>query len=275
MAIVALPDGRVLFIGGGFHDMSDARPDVDVYDPTTGTLAPFATMKVGRILPGAAALADGRVVVVDGMPDGSQTAYTIEVYEPATKAFRLLPSHPNVGVLSPFAIPMKDGRVLIGGGMDMPMGGATYPRRAFILDPTTGTVTPAHDPPFPYDAKHFFFYSVATNGAITVTGSGPPGDLGWPTSDCEVTFDPQSGAWTDTKRCQPGPNVLRFPSTGGTPGLVGLDAGLKAFRNGAWETVVKAQPNATGASFEDALTLDAHHVIGADLDTYEVTRCTF
>jgi hypothetical protein len=160
--------------------------------------------------------------------------------------------------------------------MDIPMGGATYPRKAFFLDPTTGKLTPARDALWPLDAKHFFFYSVAASGAITVTGGGPPGDLGWPKSDCEATFDPASGAWTDTKRCKDIPaDVLRYPAANGAPGVAGWGGGMKAYRNGAWETVMTTPHKTTGASLDEGLTLDAHHAVAADTDTYEVVSCTF
>src|SRR5262249_41401847 len=56
MAVVALPDGRVLFVGGGLHDQADPRPEVDAYDPKTNAVTRFATLVHGRILPGAAVL---------------------------------------------------------------------------------------------------------------------------------------------------------------------------------------------------------------------------
>ena len=42
MAVVALPDGRVLFVGGGLHDMGDPRAEVDFeYDPKTNRRHPL------------------------------------------------------------------------------------------------------------------------------------------------------------------------------------------------------------------------------------------
>lgn len=271
MAIVASPDGRVFFIGGGQTDMAGPRAEVDVYDPKTGSVTPFATMKHGRILPGAVALADGRVVVIAGVEDGQTT---IEVYEPSTNAFRVLPQHPKVGSISPFAIPMKDGRVLIGGGMEMAQR-AEYPLKAFFLDPTTGNLTPTHDAPWALEAKHYFYYSIAPSGVVTVTGGGPSGDLGMPGRDCEATFDPATGIWTDRKNCKNQPDAIRYPATDGTGGILGWAGAMEVYRNGMWETVNKAPRKTTGASLDDGLALDAHHAMATDDETYEVVRCTF
>jgi hypothetical protein len=274
MAVVALPDGRVLFVGGGLHDQADPRAEVDAYDPRTNAVTRFATLVHGRILPGAAVLADGRVVVVGGVTDEGQPGRSIEVYEPATRAFRVVPAALDFSVESPFAIPMKDGRVLMGGGIDY-MRHSYRPLDVYLFDAKTGKLAPARDSPWPLEAKSF--YTVAASGAITVVGSGPVGAAGMPERDCETIFDPASGAWTDTRRCH---DLLswgtRYPAANGAPGAAGcFSDGLKAYRHGAWETVMTAPYKATGAALFDGITLDAHHAVASDGFTHEVVSCTF
>src|ERR1700753_2000378 len=42
--VVALPDGRALFVGGGVHDLGEARAEVDAYDPGKNAVSPFARL---------------------------------------------------------------------------------------------------------------------------------------------------------------------------------------------------------------------------------------
>jgi hypothetical protein len=274
MAVVALPDGRVLFVGGGLHDMGDPRAEVDEYDPKANAVRRFATLVHGRIYPGAAVLADGRVVVVGGVTDGDPSRSSIEVYEPAKKAFRRVPAALKGGVASPFAIPMKDGRVLMGGGF-LPAGRGSQTLDTYVFDPKTETLAPAKDLPWPITGQMPF--TVAPGGAITVTGGGPVDASGTPEHDCEAVFDPATGAWTDPKRCHDLPaGVTPYRAADGGPGAAGyFDDGLKAYRNGKWETVMTAAYKKTGAALFDGLALDAHHAVASDGFTHEVVRCTF
>jgi hypothetical protein len=274
MAVVALPDGRVLFVGGGLHDMGDPRAEVDEYDPKASKLTRFAPLVRGRILPGAAALADGRVVVVGGVTDGDASHSSIEIYEPAKKAFRLVPATLKTEVASPFAIPMKDGRVLMGGGF-IPAGRGFHPLDAYVFDPKTETLAPAKDLPWPITSRMPFV--VAAGGAITVTGGGPFDAGGSPEHDCEAVFDPATLAWTDTKRCHDLPaDVTPYRAANGGPGAAGyFGDGLKAYRDGKWETVVTAPYKATGAALFDGISLDAHSAVASDGFTHEVVRCSF
>jgi hypothetical protein len=266
--VVALPDGRALFVGGGVHDMGESRAEVDAYDPKKDGVAPFARLVHARIHPGAAVLADGRVVVVGGITDEDEPESSIEIYEPATRAFREVPATLDAERLSPFAIPMKDGRVLMGGGTVLPAGNE---RDAYVFDPSTQKLAPVANAPWPIDRRAF--YTVAPSGAITVPGAAPS----WvgPARDCEAIFDPASGTWTETTRCQE-PLSGRYPAADGSPGTAAeRGGGLDAYRNGAWETVLRAPYKTTGAALWDGITLDAHHAVASDAHTHEVVRCTF
>ena len=211
-------------------------------------------------------------MVVGGVTDETKpVSATIEVYDPAKKAFRAVPATLKSSVVSPFAIPMTDGRVLMGGGSL----GRSQSLDTFIFDPKTEKLAPAHDLPWPLDAKSF--YTVAAGGAITVTGGGPVDAAGAPERDCEAVFDPATGAWTDTKRCHdPLSGVTQYLAADGAPGAAAYVVnGLKAYRNGAWETVMTAPHKATGGALFDGITLDAHHAVASDGFTHEVVRCTF
>ena len=203
------------------------------------------------------------------MTDEDKPGSSIEIYEPAKKAFREVPATLKSSVLSPFAIPMKDGRVLMGGGFPTGRGARL---ETYVFDPKTEKLAPAQDLPWPIGAK--MPYTVAAGGAITVSGGGPVDALGAPERDCEAVFDPASGAWTDTKRCHdPLSGVTQYRAADGAPGAAAyFGKGLKAYRNGAWETVMTAPHKQTGAALFDGITLDAHHAVASDGFTHEVVR---
>lgn len=88
-----LPSGKVLIAGGSSSpDPSTATPirSAEVYDPATGDFDMTGSMRTGRILPSAAALANGRVVVAGGLMvvGGAQSLLaSAEAYDPATGAW--------------------------------------------------------------------------------------------------------------------------------------------------------------------------------------------
>ncbi len=280
--VVALPDGRVLFVGGGLQEDSDPRAEVDVYDPKTSTVTPFASLRVPRLNPGVAVLADGRVVVIGGHGEHDKPLDTIEVYEPSTKAFEVLPARLVRPAAAMFAIPMKDGRVLTGGGsvpsLDKAIVEWETPRSSFVLDPATGKLTKTGDTPWPLDERGF--YTVAESGVITVTGQGEE-KTGLLVRDCATTFDPASKAWTDTKRCTKASNPERLTylfhaANGGRGNAAYEEDGLGVYRDGNWVQLTKSLPSGkTGADLTLGVSLDEHHAVALDGSTYEVVRCSF
>jgi hypothetical protein len=66
-----LPDGQVLVLGGSLGDASGGPHQLGVaaaqlYDPTTGTFGPTASMGATRAGPAVALLTDGTVLVAGG-----------------------------------------------------------------------------------------------------------------------------------------------------------------------------------------------------------------
>ena len=83
-----LADGRVL-VAGGYDASGNAQRSAELYDPKTGRFAPTGAMATARAAHAAAALANGVLVVAGGrtLANGGLVR-TIEVWEPATQAFR-------------------------------------------------------------------------------------------------------------------------------------------------------------------------------------------
>jgi hypothetical protein len=78
--ITILNDGRAL-IAGGLSPASDDRLAVEIYDPGQGTFTRAADMLTARQGHTAMLLADGRVLLVGGTYDGSNS---VEIYDPVT-----------------------------------------------------------------------------------------------------------------------------------------------------------------------------------------------
>lgn len=116
-----LPDGRILLVGGissetaasncapaGSNCRNLAATDTaDIYDPRTGRVFAAGSLSRPRAFHAAAALADGRVVIVGGSGSGKLNTLApfpvvpdsairdIEVYDPATNTFGVVGQDPE------------------------------------------------------------------------------------------------------------------------------------------------------------------------------------
>jgi hypothetical protein len=110
-AAVRLRDGRVLVLGGADSRLRGFYNSAELYDPATGRFAPTGSMGTARykIREAAALLADGRALVAGG---GTR----LEVYDPATGVFSLLPDRVTTALRYSTTTPLGDGTALIAGG---------------------------------------------------------------------------------------------------------------------------------------------------------------
>jgi len=129
-----LRDGRVLIVGWGDQATSPMWSAAEIYDPATRKFAPTGSMihpsnimgPIGDVRTSATLLADGRVMVPDVGPDGSEGAFgSVEFYDPATAKFTAGPrmSRYRSGFTETLLL---DGRVLFTGNQMpvYPMGAA-------------------------------------------------------------------------------------------------------------------------------------------------------
>jgi N-acetylneuraminic acid mutarotase len=81
--MVALPDGRVLAMGGVDENYTVLRT-AEIYDPAANTWTVTGSLPVAIFWPAAGVLADGRVLVAGGSTDlyGSGTTARCEIYTP-------------------------------------------------------------------------------------------------------------------------------------------------------------------------------------------------
>jgi hypothetical protein len=113
-AAALLPDGRVLVLGGS--DVRDQRGryrSTEIYDPATGTFSDGPDMNLPRFkLPAAiATLSSGAILVAGG-------AARIELYDPNTNAFALLPGELKDAMEFATASLLANDEVLLAGGYD-------------------------------------------------------------------------------------------------------------------------------------------------------------
>ena len=119
-ATALLPDGRVLAMGGLDEDHK-VLSSAEIYDPQTGGWAPVANMAVARRGHEALLLADGKVLVFGGRQIAvrlleSDSLQMVETFDPASGEWANA-ADMVVGHIGLEAVVLKDGRVLVTGGM--------------------------------------------------------------------------------------------------------------------------------------------------------------
>lgn len=128
-AAVTLRDGRVLLVGG--EVLGQWRASAELYDPATGLFTAAGAMATARSDVRAVRLGDGSVLVAGGSLPGNAASDAIELWSPATGAFRpwgaRLPA-PRTGHSLSL---LPDARVLLLGGD--PGSGFPVPT-AWVLD---------------------------------------------------------------------------------------------------------------------------------------------
>jgi hypothetical protein len=119
-----LQNGKVLLAGGvdntGLAGSGDALTTAELYDPNTGTFAATGSMASMRANHSSTALLDGEVLIAGGLANilTGSAINTAEVYDPNTGRFTATAGNLISGVFDHTATLLKDGHVLIAGGVD-------------------------------------------------------------------------------------------------------------------------------------------------------------
>ncbi|MGO8997396.1 MAG: hypothetical protein ACLQVI_29120 [Polyangiaceae bacterium] len=281
MATIAIPDGRVLFIGGGLYDESGDQVEVDAYDPRTDKVERFASLNRPRLGAGAAALPDGRVVVVGG--GSERVAMTsVEVYQPSTGAFGLVPNVLHDPVRYPFVVPLPRSRALIGGGrIGAPSFEASHQSFVFDLGSSIASKTPGI--PWPLGTIGNFHYHGSDN-LFVVHGFGPgfangsiksgPGL----TRTCDCTFDISQRDWTGCKAVgQQDLRVLAYPSATSEASALGWDisGSVSSLRAGVWSRLRTFSDKTHWKTLFDGMALSASSLVASDEQTQDIVVCNF
>jgi Bacterial Ig-like domain (group 3)/Kelch motif len=160
-AAATLQDGRILIAGGSSAGVPLAS--AEIYNGSS--FAPAPSMSVPRTDHTIATLNDGRVIVAGGYTTGNIPTNSIEIYNPVSNTWSIVPG----GLSEPRAehtmTVMQDGRVLVAGGM----GSAGQPVATLeIFDPKSNASTPVavtmSSPRMDHAA------SLLPNGAVLLAG---------------------------------------------------------------------------------------------------------
>jgi hypothetical protein len=130
-------------------------------------------MPVPRYLGRAVRLTDGRTVVIGGFRDPNTATDTIEVWDPATQSFELLPVRLATARGEHSATLLGDGRVLIAGGVAQP-GGPPLDSTEILSAAATGI---GAGPDLNVARRwHGASRFLGGSGAVVSGGFGPTGD---------------------------------------------------------------------------------------------------
>ncbi len=185
-ASALLSSGKVLVVGGYSAGVSGSPHAIaELYDPATGTWT-----YTGRALaPGgntATRLHDGRVLV-------TRSDTTTEMYDPSTAEWASSPPSMNTARSEYTATLLRDGRVLVAGGVHL--------SSADIFNPVTDTWTPTGSmraDRYGHSATLLPSGQVLVAGGLTYSSYHPSRpDAPYSNLIAEL-YDPTTGAWTPT-----------------------------------------------------------------------------
>jgi Galactose oxidase, central domain/Kelch motif len=136
---VALPDGRVAFLGG--YARGAIVDSVEIFDPRTGRSDDGGKLASPREGCGCVLLKDGKILLSGGSRAERELNGTFEIYDPAAKTSRTV-AQMQTPRRKHAAVVLDDGRVLIIGGSNTRDWTGQY-ASAEVFDPKTGKSTAA------------------------------------------------------------------------------------------------------------------------------------
>lgn len=215
-AAVALPDGRILVMGGwtGQH----ATASAEAFDPRTGRFSSVGEMVAARMSPVAVSLLDDRVLILGGEERLGAPLASAEVFDPSTSTFSAV-GEMQVPRGSHVATALADGRVLVTGGH---RARGDILRSAEIFDPATGVFLPTGEMTI---RRHKHAAELLADGTVLVIGGSDSRDGGGRYASTEI-FDPATG------RFSPGPD-MNSPRYKLRDAMVGLPSGAVLVAGGA------------------------------------------
>ena len=187
-----LGSGKVLLAGGAILDSAGnvALSGADLFDPTSNTWTPAASMHQKRSGHAAVVLAGGSVLVAGGSADGLFLS-TAELYDPAADTWT---------VVSPLPNPRRVRAVLLTTGQAL-LAGDLFVTDTRLFDPTTRTFAPAgHEA----SSLNAFALTAIPGGHALLTGGAPSLDAPSTTTVELYALVSAGGACTGTYECAAG-----------------------------------------------------------------------
>jgi N-acetylneuraminic acid mutarotase len=184
-----LNDGRVLVVGGN-NENGDLLSSSEIYDPQTNTWSFTKNeLKDARSAHFAAIMKNGKVIVMGGFGIVTDTLNTVEVYDPALDEWSSVSSF-NTGRYRPSYSQLKDGRIMVAGGVYYTDQGEEIAKSVEIYNPITDawSMGPAMN-----DARFGQGSGVLSDGKVVVTGGRSTREIGILKST--EYYDPSENRW--------------------------------------------------------------------------------
>jgi hypothetical protein len=186
---VALPDGKALIAGGS--DGSDRNlASAEIYDPQTNSFSLTGSMNAPRAHGVAIFLPRiNKALIIGGAANGDDNDHaSAELYDPATGRFSQTGSM-RVPRAYFNAVLLRDGRVLVMGGMSSDLPNPNIEASAEIYDPALGRFLPAG----PMNVSRFKHgVALLPDGKVLVLGGQTGSSYGERLASTEI-FDPATG----------------------------------------------------------------------------------
>ena len=185
---VALPDGRVLLIGGCVRDSCEAGPDsstVDVFDPRSARFEPGGVLLQPRVSTTTASLPGNRVLLAGGWVGPTVTAST-ELFDPQARRSRAGPAL-SAARADMAVVTLADGRILLAGGYD----GRRAVDAIEIFEPADNSLRRIGTLTLPRAGGGA---ALLPDGRVLVAGGGSNGAGGLRAEASAEIIDPASGA---------------------------------------------------------------------------------
>jgi hypothetical protein len=186
-----LPDGKILFAGGG--NTGCQATSAEVYDPAVDRSTNTTGMLVARCTHTATLLPNGQVLLAGGQTFGGETA-TAELFDPVSGTFTATGSmtSPRGGQTATL---LSNGKVLIAGGIDCPQTCTIVYNTAELYDPSAGTFTATGNMS---TARNGATATLLSNGNVLIAGGN-----GLCVSTCVYNntaeiYNPSTGTFTPT-----------------------------------------------------------------------------
>src|SRR5262245_24253083 len=262
-----LKDGRVL-ITGGFNADRNCLKSAELYDPATGTFTETGDMLYARAWHKAILLPDGRVFIVGGC---HPSQISTEVYDPLTGTSTGLGEIPGVWWTGFSPTLLKDGKVLLSGGL-LINGDAV----ALLYDPPTNKFSTKSGIT---GARALSTASLLPDGAVLIAGGWNSESFLGPVDAPTELYNPAADQFEELNT-GPGRSIYHSATSltngkvlfaGGSPDNYGFDAESQATLYDPVSKIFKTTGNLkqsrafhTGTLLEDGRVLIAGGEDGGD-----------
>jgi hypothetical protein len=182
---VTLSDGDIL-IAGGSRSLTGS-PHAELIDGDTGASSPVPNApQRERVYAAASLLLNGTVLISGGLRGNANPDNTVEIYDPATDTFTVLPGPMQVGRADHTSVRIDQRRVLIYGGF----AANGQPAPPELYDPVSATSTLLAAPEPGLRARHVAHTMI--DGGVLILGGSDADDE--PVSSI-LRFDPASSTF--------------------------------------------------------------------------------